>query len=68
MNSGLSLQTLLCLDCAQIVTAFKNSHWLMILLIRTFAPQHCLPRKIMVELPVKKFFEFAGGKRRGKSG
>jgi glutaconate CoA-transferase subunit B len=36
--------------------------------IRTFAPQHCIPREIMMELAVKKFFEFAGGKRKGKSG
>ncbi|MDH4266684.1 MAG: glutaconate CoA-transferase [Deltaproteobacteria bacterium] len=36
--------------------------------IRTFAPQHCIPRDIMMELAVKKFFEFAGGKRKGKSG
>jgi glutaconate CoA-transferase subunit B len=34
--------------------------------IRTFAPQHCVPREIMMELAVKKFLEFAGGKRRGK--
>jgi glutaconate CoA-transferase subunit B len=34
--------------------------------IRTFAPQHCIPREIMMELAVKKFFEFAGGKRKGK--
>jgi len=36
--------------------------------IRTFAPQHCVPREVMMELAVKKFFEFAGGKRKGKSG
>ena len=36
--------------------------------IRTFAPQHCIPREIMMELAVKKFFEFAGGKRKGKTG
>jgi glutaconate CoA-transferase subunit B len=36
--------------------------------IRTFAPQHCIPREIMMELAVKKFFEFAGGKRKGKAG
>jgi glutaconate CoA-transferase subunit B len=36
--------------------------------IRTFAPQHCIPRQIMAELAVKKFLEFAGGKRKGKSG
>jgi len=36
--------------------------------IRTFAPQHCIPREIMMELAVKKFFEFAGGKRKGMSG
>jgi glutaconate CoA-transferase, subunit B len=35
--------------------------------IRTFAPQHCVPRQIMMELAVKKFLEFAGGKRKGKS-
>jgi len=34
--------------------------------IRTFAPQHCIPREVMMELAVKKFFEFAGGKRKGK--
>ncbi len=34
--------------------------------IRTFAPQHCIPREIQMELAVKKFFEFAGGKRKGK--
>jgi glutaconate CoA-transferase subunit B len=34
--------------------------------IRTFAPQHCIPREAMMELAVKRFFEFAGGKRRGK--
>jgi len=36
--------------------------------IRTFAPQHCVPRQIMNELAVKKLLEFAGGKRKGKSG
>jgi len=36
--------------------------------IRTFAPQHCVPRQIMYELAVKKLLEFAGGKRKGKSG
>jgi glutaconate CoA-transferase subunit B len=36
--------------------------------IRTFAPQHCVPRPIMIELAVKKLLEFAGGKSRGKSG
>ncbi len=36
--------------------------------IRTFAPQHCIPREIMMELAIKKFFEFAGGKRKGKAG
>lgn len=36
--------------------------------IRTFAPQHCVPRQIMIELAVKKLLEFAGGKGRGKSG
>ena len=36
--------------------------------IRTFAPQHCIPREVMMELAVKKFFEFAGGKRKGKPG
>jgi glutaconate CoA-transferase subunit B len=36
--------------------------------IRTFAPQHCVPRQIMNELAVKKMLEFAGGKRKGKSG
>jgi len=36
--------------------------------IRTFAPQHCIPREVMMELAVKKFFEFAGGKRKGKAG
>ena len=36
--------------------------------IRTFAPQHCVPREVMMELAVKKFFEFAGGKRKGKPG
>ena len=28
--------------------------------IRTFAPQHCIPREIFRELAVKKFLEFAG--------
>jgi glutaconate CoA-transferase subunit B len=32
--------------------------------IRTFAPQHCVPRQVMMELAVKKFLEFAGGKRK----
>ena len=36
--------------------------------IRTFAPQHCVPRQIMIELAVKKLLEFAGGKGRGKPG
>ena len=36
--------------------------------IRTFAPQHCIPREVMMELAVKKFFEFAGGKGKGKPG
>jgi hypothetical protein len=36
--------------------------------IRTFAPQHCIPRQIMIELAVKKLFEFAGGKSKGKPG
>ena len=36
--------------------------------IRTFAPQHCVPRSIMIELAVKKLLEFAGGKSRGKPG
>jgi glutaconate CoA-transferase subunit B len=36
--------------------------------IRTFAPQHCIPREIMMELLVNKFFEFVGGKYKGKSG
>jgi glutaconate CoA-transferase subunit B len=36
--------------------------------IRTFAPQHCIPREVMMELAVKKFFEFAGGKGKGKAG
>jgi glutaconate CoA-transferase subunit B len=34
--------------------------------IRTFAPQHCIPREVMMELAVKKFFEFAGGQRKGR--
>ena len=34
--------------------------------IRTFAPQLCIPREIRMELAVKKFFEFAGGKAKGK--
>jgi glutaconate CoA-transferase subunit B len=36
--------------------------------IRTFAPQHCIPREVMMELAVKKFFEFAGGKGKAKAG
>jgi glutaconate CoA-transferase subunit B len=36
--------------------------------IRTFAPQHCIPREVMMELAIKKFFEFAGGKSKGKPG
>ena len=36
--------------------------------IRDFAPQHCIPRQNMMELAVKKFLEFAGGKQKGKSG
>jgi glutaconate CoA-transferase subunit B len=36
--------------------------------IRSFAPQHCIPRQIMIELAVKKLLEFAGGKSRGKLG
>jgi hypothetical protein len=36
--------------------------------IRTFAPQHCIPRQIMYELAVKKLLEFAGGKSREKLG
>jgi glutaconate CoA-transferase subunit B len=36
--------------------------------IRTFAPQHCIPRQMLMELAVKKFLEFAGGKRKGISG
>ncbi len=36
--------------------------------IRTFAPQHCIPREVMMELAVKKFFDFAGGKGKGKPG
>jgi glutaconate CoA-transferase subunit B len=36
--------------------------------IRTFAPQHCIPRQVLMELAVKKFLEFAGGKHKGKSG
>jgi glutaconate CoA-transferase subunit B len=36
--------------------------------IRTFAPQHCIPRQIMIELAVEKLLEFAGGKGRGKPG
>jgi len=36
--------------------------------IRTFAPQHCIPRPVMIELAVKKLLEFAGGKNRGKPG
>ncbi len=34
--------------------------------IRTFAPQHCVPREIRMELFVKKLLEFAGGKDKGK--
>ena len=34
--------------------------------IRTFAPQHCVPRQIMNELAVKRLLEFAGGKHKGK--
>ena len=34
--------------------------------IRTFAPQLCIPREIRMELAVKKFFEFASGKAKGK--
>jgi len=34
--------------------------------IRTFAPQHCVPRQIMNELAVKRLLEFAGGKDKGK--
>jgi len=36
--------------------------------IRTFAPQHCVPRQIMNELAVKRLLEFAGGKHKGKQG
>jgi len=36
--------------------------------IRDFAPQHCIPRQNSMELAVKKFLEFAGGKNKGKSG
>ena len=36
--------------------------------IRDFAPQHCIPRQNTMELAVKKFLEFAGGKHKGKSG
>ena len=36
--------------------------------IRTFAPQHCIPRPVMNELAVNKLLEFAGGKSRGKLG
>jgi glutaconate CoA-transferase subunit B len=35
--------------------------------IRTFAPQHCIPREIFRELAVKKFLEFAG-KKQNKAG
>jgi len=34
--------------------------------IRTFAPQHCIPRQIMNERAVKRLLEFAGGKAKGK--
>ncbi len=36
--------------------------------IRTFAPQQCVPRPIMIELAVNKLLEFAGGKGRGRPG
>ena len=32
--------------------------------IRTFAPQHCVPRSVMIELAMKSFFEFAAGKNK----
>lgn len=34
--------------------------------IRTFAPNHCIPRQIMYELAAKRLLEFAGGKNKGK--
>jgi len=35
--------------------------------IRNFAPQHCIPRNLMMELAIKAFFDFAGGKFKGKN-